>query len=63
MEAGKLVKCPSIREQGLKVQDHATMNAQVLKNFLAMFYCNEQKVITGARRHVTLEWDRLKGDL
>ncbi len=63
MEAGKLAECPSIWVQGLKVQDHTIMNVQVLRNFLAQFYCNEPKVIARARRHITLEWDRLKGDL
>jgi hypothetical protein len=34
MELSKLGH-PSTQEQGLKVQDHAAMNAQVLKNPLA----------------------------
>ncbi len=28
-----------------------------------IIYPNEQKVIAKARRHATLEWDRLQGDL
>jgi hypothetical protein len=40
MEAGKL-GCPSTQEEGLKHQDHATMNVQVLSNPLAQFWCNE----------------------
>jgi len=50
---------PSTWEQGLKVQDHTTMNAQVLNNPLAQFRHNEQKVIARAKRHAFLEWDRL----
>ncbi len=30
---------------------------------MAQFCCNEHKVIARARRHITLEWDRFKGDL
>jgi hypothetical protein len=40
MELGKHVH-PSIRKQGPKVQDHMAMNAWVLSNPLAQFYCNE----------------------
>ncbi len=46
MEAGKL-RCPSTQKEGLKHQDHATMNVQV-SNPLAQFWCNEQKVIVRA---------------
>ncbi len=51
--------CPSTQEQGLKVQDHMAMNAQVLSNPLAQFCCNEQKAITRANGHIFLEWDTL----
>jgi len=62
MEPNKL-RCPSTWEQGPWVQDHVVMNAWVLNNPLAQFHCNEQKVITRARRHTFLEWDRLQVDL
>jgi len=58
MESGKL-KRPSIWEQGPKVQDHATMNVQVLSNLLAQFHHNEQKVVVRAKRHALVEWDKL----
>ncbi len=50
---------PSIWDQSLRVQDHMVMNVWVLSNLLALFYYNEQKAITRAKRHATLEWDRL----
>jgi hypothetical protein len=62
MELSKL-EHPSTWEQGLKVQGHAAMNAHVLSNPLAQFCRNEQKVIAKARKHITLEWDKLQGDL
>jgi hypothetical protein len=62
MELGK-PKCPYTREHGLRVQDHVTMNEQVLTNPLTRFDYNEQKAIVKAMRHVPLEWDRLHGDL
>jgi hypothetical protein len=40
MELGKLGH-PSTRKQGLRVQNHATMNAHVLNNPLIWFYHNE----------------------
>jgi hypothetical protein len=40
MEPSKLDH-PSIQKQGLKVQDHMAMNAQVLSNPLAQFRRNE----------------------
>jgi hypothetical protein len=39
------------------------MNAQVLSNPLVWFHHNEQKVITKAKRHALLEWDKLQVDL
>jgi hypothetical protein len=39
------------------------MNAQILNNLLARFYCNEEKAIVWAKRHALLEWDRLQVDL
>ncbi len=57
-ELGKL-KHPSIKEQGRKVQDHATMNARVLNNLLVQFRHNEQKAIIRAKKHALLEWDKL----
>jgi len=57
MELGK-PKHPSIREQGPKIQDHTTMNAQVLSNPLAQLCCNEQNVIAKVGNHATLQWDK-----
>jgi hypothetical protein len=34
-------RCPSIWEEGLRVQNHAAMNVQVLNNALACFRHNE----------------------
>jgi hypothetical protein len=39
------------------------MNMHVLSNPLGWFHRNEKKVIGRARRHATLEWDRLQVDL
>jgi len=39
------------------------MNVRVLNNPLTRFYRNEQKTIARARKHATLEWDKLQGDL
>jgi len=39
------------------------MNVQVLSNPLTWFYRNEHKAITRAKKHATLEWDKLQGDL
>ncbi len=63
MEQSAKPKCPFIREQGSKVQDHVAMNVWVLSNPLAQFCYNEQRAIVKARRHVTLEWDRFHSDL
>jgi len=41
------------------VQNHMTMNLQVLNNLLAWLCHNEHKAIARARRHATLEWDKL----
>jgi hypothetical protein len=62
MELGK-PECPSTWEEGLKHQDHTTMNVHILNNLLAQFCHNENKEIARARRHVTLEWDKLQVDL
>jgi hypothetical protein len=47
----------------LEAQDHAAMNACILRNLLAWFRCNEQKAIAKVRKHITLEWDRLQVNL
>jgi len=39
------------------------MNAWVLNNPLAQLHHNDLKAIAKAKKHATLEWDRLKGDL
>jgi len=62
IELGKL-GCPSTTEEGLRHQDYAVMNVQVLNNLLAPFHHNEQKAIAKVRRHANLEWDRLQVDL
>jgi hypothetical protein len=62
MELSKL-ECPFTQKQGLRVQDHTTMNVQVLSNPLAQFHYNEQKAIARAKSHTLLEWDRLQVDL
>jgi len=62
MEPGK-PECPSTWEEGLKHQDHTTMNMHILNNLLAQFCRNEKKEIARARRHVTLEWDKFQVDL
>jgi hypothetical protein len=49
---------PIYSRGGLKHQDHMAMNAKMLNNPLTWFYCNEQKAIARARRHVNLKWDR-----
>jgi hypothetical protein len=54
---------PSIREEGMRVQDHVAMNAWVLSNPLVHFHHNEQKAIARAKRRTFLEWDRLQSDL
>ncbi len=54
---------PSIREEGMRVQDHVAMNAWVLNNPLVRFHCNEEKAIVRAKRCTFLEWDRLQSDL
>ncbi len=58
MEWGKPGR-PSTCELGPKVQDHVVMNMWVLSNFLDGLHHNEQKAFAKARRHITLEWDRL----
>jgi len=47
-------------KEGLKAQDHTTMNTQVLNNPLTQVHHNEQNVITRVRRHAFMEWDRLQ---
>ncbi len=44
-------------EEGLRVQDHMAMNAQVLSNPLAWFRHNEQKAIVRDGKHAFLKWD------
>jgi hypothetical protein len=36
------------------------INVWILSNPLAQYRCNEQKVITRAKKHTNLEWDRLQ---
>ncbi len=48
---------PSTWEEGLKRQDHTTMNVQVLNNLLVQFCCNEHKAIAKAKRLANLEWN------
>jgi hypothetical protein len=62
MELGK-PKHPFIHKQGPKVLQHATMNAWVLSNPLAQFCHNKQKAIARTRKHTTLKFDKLQGDL
>ncbi len=62
MEPGKLER-PSTWEEGLKHQNHTTMNVHILNNLLAQFCRNEKKEIARAKKHVTLEWDKLQVDL
>jgi len=52
-------KCPSTWEESPRHQNHVAMNAWVLSNPLAQFYCNEKKTIVRARKHVNLDWDKL----
>jgi hypothetical protein len=54
---------PFTWEESLKHQEHVAMNACVLSSPLAQFRHNEQKAIVRAKRHITLEWDRLQVDL
>jgi hypothetical protein len=46
---------PSIQKEGLRHQNHAAMNAQVLNNLLTWFCHNEQKEIVKAKRHANLK--------
>jgi hypothetical protein len=54
---------PFTQEEGPKHQKHITMNVHVLSNLLAQFHHNEQREIARAKRHITLELDRLQIDL
>ncbi len=56
-------KCSSIREEGMRVQDHVAMNAWVLNNPLIRFHRNEQKAIARAKRRAFLEWDKFQSEL
>jgi len=58
MEPSKF-RCPFIREEGLRHQDHLVVNAQVLSNLLAQFCCNEHTTIARAKKHTNMEWDRI----
>jgi len=57
-EKSKLER-PSTTVGGLRHQDHAKMNARILKNAMAVQRRNDQKVVSRARAKAEREWNHL----